>query len=39
MESAYPVLFGGIFFYVLSHFVGASARKPFDIVRAARAIG
>jgi hypothetical protein len=39
MESAYSVLFGGIFFYVLSHFIGASARKPFDIVAACRALG
>ena len=39
MESAYSVLFGGIFFYVFSHFIGASADKPFDIVRACRALG
>lgn len=39
MESAFSLLFGGLFFYVLSLYTGSSARKPYDPVSACRALG
>jgi len=39
MESAFSLLFGGLFFFVLSLFIGASARKPFELIAAYRALG
>jgi hypothetical protein len=39
MESAFSVLFGGVFFFVLSYFVGAAAKRSFDSVAACRALG
>lgn len=39
MESAFSLLFGGLFFYVLSLYTGSSARKSYDQVSACRALG
>jgi hypothetical protein len=39
MESAFSLLFGGLFFYVLSLYIGPSASKPYDQVSAFRALG
>lgn len=39
MESAFSVLFGGVLFFVLSFHYGLAARRPFDVVRAYRALG
>ena len=39
MESAFSLLFGGLFFYVLSLYTGSSANKPYDQVSACRALG
>jgi hypothetical protein len=39
MESAFSVLFGGLFFYLLSFHVGTTARKRFDSVAACRTLG
>jgi hypothetical protein len=39
MESAFSLLFGGLFFYVLSLYVGSSANQPYDQVSACRALG
>jgi hypothetical protein len=39
MESAFSVLFGGIFFFVLSLFIGAAAKRAFEPVAAYRALG
>jgi hypothetical protein len=39
MESAFSILFGGIFFFVLSRYIGAAAGKIFVPVNAYRALG
>jgi hypothetical protein len=39
MESAFSLLFGGLFFYVLSLYTGSSTNKPYDQVSACRALG
>ena len=39
MESAFSLLFGGLFFYVLSLYVGSSANQPYDQVSTCRALG
>jgi len=39
MESGFSLLFGGLFFYVLSIYIGSSAKKPYDQISACRAIG
>ena len=39
MESAFSLLFGGLFFYVLSLYAGSYARKPYDPASAYRALG
>jgi hypothetical protein len=39
MESAFSILFGGVFFLVVSRYIGASARREFDAVDAYRALG
>ena len=39
MESAFSILFGGVFFLVLSYYVGVSARREFDVTRVYRALG
>lgn len=39
MESALSVLFGGIFFFVLSFYMGCAAGGKFDLRRACRALG
>jgi hypothetical protein len=39
MESAFSVLFGGVFFYVLSHHIGPAAKGVFRPVTTFRALG
>jgi hypothetical protein len=39
MESAFSVLFGGIFFFVLSQFTGTAAKRKFEPIAAYRALG
>jgi hypothetical protein len=39
MESAFSLLFGGLFFYVLSMQTGSSSNKLYDQVSACRALG
>jgi hypothetical protein len=39
MESGFSLLFGGLFFYVLSFYIGSSAKKSYDQISACRAIG
>lgn len=39
MESAFSLLFGGLFFFVFSRYAGTSAVKVFDPVAAYRALG
>ncbi len=39
MESAFSLLFGGLFFYVLSLYAAPSACKPYDQIAACRALG
>ena len=39
MESAFSVLFGGIFFFVLSQFTGVAARRVFEPIAAYRGTG
>jgi hypothetical protein len=39
MESALSVLFGGVFFYVLSQHIGINAKRVFEHVTAYRALG
>jgi hypothetical protein len=39
MEPAFSVLFCGIFFYLVSHFIGVASKRAFDVVNACRALG
>jgi hypothetical protein len=39
MESAFSILFGGVFFFVLSYYVGSSANREFRPVEVYRALG
>jgi hypothetical protein len=39
MESALSVLFGGVFFYVVSQHIGSAAKSVFEPVAAYRALG
>ncbi len=39
MESAFSVLFGGIFFFVLSQFTGVAVRRVFEPIAAYRGLG
>ena len=39
MESAFSLLFGGLFFYVLSLYAAPSSSKPYDQIAACRALG
>jgi hypothetical protein len=39
MESGFSLLFGGLFFYVLSFYIGSSSRKSYDQISACRATG